>query len=182
MGRDLVPASGFYTGKQVPGVAQRRTTVRPVHSVRTCHDNRPYEVVPWTIPPAAVVAGRFQEPWVAHRDFWIARATATAGRHDTGTHPNDGTPGGQAINVNLARITFEEDDEQYIITNNSRLHIPANNHRDAVNDSDDGKFEVDDFRLHRLGEGDTVYVDLLQVGSTRTGSPIVVTLVVVPIP
>jgi hypothetical protein len=178
----LTPEIGLHSAKLISGPALRYSTHRRIHSVRICHDNRPYEVVPWTIPPAAVAAGRFQEPWTAHRDFWIARATAQAGRHDDATHPLDGTPGGQAIHVNLARITFEEDDEQYILANDGRLNIRVDHHRDAVNDEDDGAFEVDDFNLHRLAEGDTVFVDLLQVGSTRPGHPIVVTLVVVPIP
>ena len=182
MARIARPEIGLYSAKQTPGSVNRRSLVRPVHAVRICHDNRPYEVVPWTIPPALVAEGRYQEPWQAHRDFYIARCTATAGRHDPDTHPADGTPGGQSIKVNLARITFAEDDEQHILASDARLVIPENHHRDAVNDEDDGPWDVGDFNIRRLAEGDKVYVDLLQVGTSRPGGPVVVTIVVVPIP
>lgn len=177
----VTPEIGLHSAKQIPGMAQRRNMARPVHKVRICHDNRPYEVVPWTIG-GQVQATSYGPMWPAHRDFWIARCTMQAGRHDDATHPLDGTPGGQSIKCNLRRITFEEDDDSPILTSDARLNIRADHHRDAVNDEDDGTWEVDDFAIHRLAEGDKVYPRFSQVGTTRPGTLIVVSLVLVPIP
>ena len=181
MNRFQSPEIGLHSAKQISSPVQRRTAQARVHKVRICHDNRPYVVVPWTIT-GTVQALSYGPMWPARRDYWIARISAEAGRHDSGTHPNDGTPGGQSIKMNLRRINMFETVDDPILANDARLNIPANHHRDAVNDSEDGGYEQNDFAITFLEQGDKVYPRFSQVGTTRPGTLVVISMVLVPIP
>lgn len=182
MPRPQAPDSGLYTAKQLPGIAQRRPALRPVHKIRVCHDNRNYVSVPFTIP-GLLTATDYGPEWKADRDYWIAKITASVGRHSEDTHPNDGTPGGTAIRANVRRIKADDPtNDAAILANDIRLHITENHHFDSINDTEDGPFDTNDFNIHHLGENDQPYIRVSQVGSSRPGTGLVVTLVLVPIP
>lgn len=181
MTRPLVPDLGFYSAKRVPRPVQRRDRGRPIHKVRVCHDNRAYVAVPFTIPGTLSV-GKQQPEWRADRDYWIAKIFAEVGRHDENTHPNDGTPGGSSIKVNVHRIRGDLSDDTKILAGDNRINIREDHHEDAANDEQDGHLVKNDFVIHRLAEGDRVYVDVIQVGSSDPGANMVVTLTLVPIP
>lgn len=175
------PNHGLHADKQIPSKAQRRTTLRPVYKRRICRDNRVYVSVPFTIP-GVVAAVDYGPMWRVDRDYWVARITANAGRHDDATHPNDGTPSGSDMVMNLRRVTVDLTDDQGILASDARLRIGQNHHQDAVNDSEDGAYSTDDFNIHLLEEGEHVYLSVSQVGSTRPGTGLVTTIVMVPIP
>ncbi len=179
----VVPISGLSTHRQVASKVHRRTGLaRPVYKRRTCSDNRAYSTVPFTIP-GDVEAINYGPMWRADRDYWVARLTANVGLHIEGSHPTDGTPGGHDLVCNMRRVdAADNSNDQAILVSDGRLRIPENRHRDAVNDEDDGAFSVDDFNIHRLAEGDHIYPAISAVGTTRPGTGLVVSIVLVPIP
>lgn len=179
--RTTVPEIGLHSAKQYPGVAQRRVPSARSHRVRICRDNRAYVVFEWTIP-GVVTATSYGPNRPIDRDYWVARIAMSVGRHDSATHPNDGTPAGTDLTANLRRVTVNLASDDPILNSNSRLRITDNKHRDAVNDGDDGHFTEGDFNIKRLGEGELVYPVFPTVGSTRPGTAVVVSLVCVPIP
>lgn len=173
--------SGLYTGKRLPGPVSRRIQGRPVHVFRTCRDNRAYDTVPFTIPGTLTVGPQKPE-WRVPRDYWVARVFAEVGRHDSATHPNDGTPAGSDLKIQLYCVRKDLSGPFPVLNSDSRLRITANNHQDAVNDAEDGDYAEGDFSIHYLHKGDRVYVHILQVGSTRAGDSLVTTLEAVPVP
>jgi len=170
--------SGLHEERSVPNKAHRRSLSRPVHKLRLCRDNRAYAFVPFTVGGAAATGDYTM--WPADRDYWIARITADVGKHDSGTHPNDGTPGGQAIRVNVRRVRGNTD--VAILGSDTRLHINADSHRDAVTDTGDGPLDLGDFNVRKLRAEDHIYLRVSQVGTTRAGNNLVVTVILVPIP
>lgn len=164
--------------KSVPNKAHRRPLSRPVHKLRLCKDNRAYAFIPFTISGDAATGDYTM--WPADRDYWIARITADVGKHDSGSHPNDGTPGGQAIRANVRRVRGDTD--VAILGDDTRLHISANGHRDAVTNSEDGPYDLGDFNVRKLKAEDHIYLRVSQVGTTRPGQNLVVTVILVPIP
>jgi hypothetical protein len=181
MQRTFVPSSGLHNEKQIPSKVQRNVLMRTPHKRRICQDNRNYVEVPFTIP-GAVQAINYGPMWRADRDYWIAKITANVGRHDTATHPNDGTPGGLAIRINMRRVSVDLSSDAAILTSDLRLVIAENHHQDAVNDEENGRFDENDFNLTRLAEGQHIYPRITQIGTTRPGTGLVVTAVLVPIP
>lgn len=177
----IVPASGMHYAKNIPGPAHRRSLLRPVHKIRTCRDGRPYAFIPFTIQGELTV-DNFGPMWRVDRDYWIARITANVGRHVDADHPDDGCPQGSAIKVQMHRVNVAETDDDPILASGNRLNIPADHHRDAVNDDEDGSYVKGDFLIHRLNEHQHIYPEITQVGSTYAGSGLVVTAVLVPIP
>lgn len=176
-----IPSGGYHTDKQVPSKVTRRQLSRPVHKVRVCRDNRPYALVPFTIL-GVITTGDYGPMWRVDRDYWVARIVANIGRHDTGTHPNDGTPSGVSMLMNMRRVSSDLSSDSPILTADARLNIAPNHHQDAINDSEDGAFSVDDFAIHRLNEGQHIYPRVSRVGSGRPGTNLVITAVLVPIP
>lgn len=175
------PASGFHSEQRIPNKVHRRVLGRPVHALRVCDDRRNYVVVPFTIPGAITVAD-YGPMWWANRDFWIARITANIGRHDEGTHPDDGTPSGTSVLLNMRRVTGDLSLDSAVLVADARLNIGVDHHQDAVNDSEDGAYDESDFAIKRLAEGDHIYPRISRIGSGRPGTGLVVTAVLVPIP
>jgi hypothetical protein len=175
--------SGVNTDKWVPPKVFRGThTARPIQKRRTCRDNRAYVAVPFTIS-GQVAVQKYDKMWPADRDYWIARLTAVVGRHDENLHPADGTPGGHDLTANMHVIDKSDNsNDQLILVSNARLRIAQNHHNDAVNQADDAQFNVDDFNVHRLAAGDQLYVEVFGIGTTRPGTGLVVTAILVPIP
>jgi hypothetical protein len=138
--------------------------------------------VPFTVA-GVLTAAKYGPEWHADRDYWIARLTLEIGRHDSGTHPaGDGTPGGRQVNANMHRVTKDQTGDATILNSNTRLRVNADHHRDAVNDSEDGPFNASEFNIHHLNEGDRIYPEFFQVGSSRPGTLAVISIVLVPIP
>jgi hypothetical protein len=176
------PLGGRLQYLEIPAKVHRRTLSRPVYKRQSCTDNRAYTTVPFTVA-GTLAAAKYGPEWHADRDYWIARLTLEIGRHDSGTHPaGDGTPGGRQVNANMHRVTKDQTADAMILNSNSRLHVSADHHRDAVNDSEDGAFASFEFNIHHLNEGDRVYPEFLQVGSSRAGTLAVISIVLVPIP
>jgi len=176
------PLGGRLQYLEVPSKVHRRTLARPVYKRMSCTDNRAYATVPFTIA-GVLAATKYGPEWHADRDYWIARLTLEIGRHDSGTHPSgDGTPGGRQVNANMHRVTADQTADALILNSNTRLRVNADHHRDAVNDSEDGPFNASEFNIHHLNEGDRIYPEFFQVGSTRPGTLAVISIVLVPIP
>lgn len=175
------PLGGRKQYLPIPSKVHRRTLVRPVYKRQTCSDNRAYTTVPFTVA-GDLAATTYGPEWHADRDYWIARLTLEIGRHDEGTHPNDGTPGGQAVRANMHRILADETSDSMILQSDSRLVVYPDHHRDAVNNEEDGVFQEFNFNILHLNEGDRIYPEFLQVGSSRPGTLAVISIVMVPIP
>jgi hypothetical protein len=177
-----LPIGGFQTFQHVPSKVHRRSLSRPVYKRRTCSDNRAYFTVPFTILGVQTVAD-FSPMWRVDQDYWIARLTANVGLHNESTHPNDGTPGGSSIKLNMRRVKGSNlSDDNKILVSNDRLNIAINHHQDSINDEDDGAFDESDFSIKHLAEGDHIYPTVTQVGSGRPGTHLVISIVLVPIP
>lgn len=177
-----IPILGMHTGKQIAGPAYRRVHRARVRVVKVCHDNRAYFPAQFTIPGPLVV-GKQTPEWRADRDYWLAKISAEVGRHDSGTHPTgDGTPSGAAIKINVHRVKKDLSVDTKILASDSRLRIDIDHHQDVMNDGEDGETQSGDFNVHRLAQGDRIYIDVLQVGSGRPGTALVVTVTLVPMP
>lgn len=172
---------GLRQDKQVPAKVQRRALSRPVYKRRLCRDNRAYVAVPFTIT-GTIATGDYGPMWRVDRDYWVAKVIMNVGRHDTDTHPDDGTPSGAAIVANMRRVSVDLSTDVAILASDTRLHIAVDHHQDAINNSEDGGFVEGDFNINRLNEGQHVYPRISQVGSSRPGNNLVVTIVLVPIP
>jgi len=176
------PLGGRIQHLEIPAKVHRRGLVRPVYKRQSCTDNRAYTTVPFTVAGPLTVA-KYGPEWHADRDYWIARLTLEIGRHDNATHPaGDGTPGGTAVRANMHRVTADQTTDAKILNSDSRLVVDANHHRDAVNDGEAGAFQSFEFNIHHLNEGDRIYPEFLQIGSTRPGTLAVISIVLVPIP
>lgn len=175
------PLGGRTQFLDLPAKAHRRTLSRPVYRRMSCTDNRAYATVPFTVAGTIAVA-KYGPQWHADRDYWIARLTLEIGRHDSGTHPNDGTPGGQAVHGNMHRVLASTGADALVLNSNSRLNVQPDHHRDAVNDNEDGAFQSGNFNVLYLNEGDALYIEFTQVGSSRPGTLAVMSAVLVPIP
>ncbi len=176
-----LPIGGFQTFQHISSKVHRRTVNRPVYKRRTCSDNRAYFTVPFTF--ASTLTVRDGSMWRVDRDYWIARITANVGTHVEATHPNDGTPSGQSIKVNMQRVKGDDlSQDNKILVSNDRLNIAINHHQDAINDEEDGPADESDFSIKFLKEGDHIYPHIIQVGSGRPGTNMVVAIVLVPIP
>jgi hypothetical protein len=174
------PLGGRLQYLEIPAKVHRRTLSRPVYKRQSCTDNRAYTTVPFTVAGPLSVA-KYGPEWHADRDYWIARLTLEIGRHDS-THPNDGTPGGVQVNANMHRVTADQSADALILNSNTRLRVYPDHHRDAVNDSEDGAFNSSEFNIHHLNEGDRIYPEFFQVGTSRPGTLAVISIVMVPIP
>jgi hypothetical protein len=155
---------------------------RPVFKRRTCQDNRAYFTVPFTFASTLTVSDG-SPMWRVDRNYWVARVTANVGLHVEGTHPNDGTPSGQAIRVNMMRVKGDDlATTTGILASDSRLNVPINQHQDAINDENDGAADESDFTVKILHDGDHLFPRIFAVGSGRPGTKMVVSIVLVPIP
>jgi hypothetical protein len=175
------PLGGRIQHLDIPAKVHRRGLARPVYKRQSCTDNRAYTTVPFTIA-GALSAIKYGPEWHADRDYWIARLTLEIGRHDSGSHPNDGTPGGVGVHANMHRVTADQSGDAKILNSDGRLNVQPDHHRDAVNDQEDGPFGEFEFNIHHLNEGDRIYPEFTQVGSTRPGTLAVISIVLVPIP
>ena len=100
----FAPSSGMHSDKTIAPTAHRRRMMQRVHKIRICRDNRAYALVPFTIP-GVISVDNFGPQYRADRDYWIARITANIGRHDSGSHPDDGCPTGSSIKIQMHRLT-----------------------------------------------------------------------------
>ena len=176
------PVGNFQTFQHVPSKVHRRVALaKPVFKRRTCDDNRAYFTVPFTFADVLTVADG-APMWRVDRRYWVARVTANVGLHDDGTHPNDGTPSGTAIRVNMMRVKGTDLTTSSILNSDSRLNIQPDHHQDAINDEEDGPADQGDFNVKILQTGDHIFPRILQVGSGRPGTKMVVSIVLVPVP
>ena len=105
--------------------------------------------------------------WRADRDYRFVRIRAVCGVHNPATHPDDGTPGGQALRANVHRIKdigqpSESDD--VVINSADKLSIETGNHSDSVNP---GK---DDFDIAQVLLGEYLYCAVTQIGNGPPGN------------
>ena len=140
---------------------------------RFCHDDRPYNSVPFTIT-GDVVAQNYEPMWRVDRNYYIASVTATCGLHLDATHPLDGTPHGGNLKVNMRRITADLQNDDPILASDNVLDIAEDAHRDEANRSEN------EFAILKLTEGESVYVRVVAIGSERAGRNLVVTITLVP--
>lgn len=175
------PASGSHREIRIPAKAQRHHGVRRVYKRRICTDDRNYTPIQFTVSGLLVV-GAFGPMWRADRNYWFARVSANCGRHDDAVHPNDGTPSGTPIYVNMRRVTADLTTDTAVLAADSRVNIPIDHHHDATNDDEDGEQIKADFNVLKIYKGEHIYPKIVQVGSGRPGNGMVVTAVLVPVP
>jgi hypothetical protein len=163
---------------RIPDKVFRRRMGKQPHVRRACRDNRPYTEVPFTIP-GVLVEGTYPPMWAVDRDYWIAGISAEVGLHSE-AHPNDGTP--QSVDAQFNVRVWERDEtagDAYILNNNDRLRIAPGEHRDAVNELDDGILTESDMNLRRLKRGEHVAVQVIVAADTENA---VITVELVPYP
>lgn len=122
-----------------------------------------------------VEAKMYDQGWTADRDWDIVGVRARLGRHTNATHPDDGTPGGSDMQINL-RIVDDADDDGNgvgIFTADNRLTIGAGTHKatDWIEEGDSG------YNRTFINKNETVFVKVATVGSSRPGSNLVVFLI-----
>jgi hypothetical protein len=161
-----------------PGPHRRKQPA--VYKRRRCSDERNYTPVQFTIP-GPVTTGDKSPMWRADRDYYIAVVTANVGKHDSGTHPNDGTPSGQDILINIRRVKKDYSADGAVLTLDSRVRIQENHHHDSSNTDEDGEFVADDVAIKKLYFREHIYPTVVQVGSGRPGTNLVVTVMLIPV-
>ena len=161
---------------RIPERIRRRSITAKVRKRRICRDDRPYVPVIWTIPASLLDATDFDPMWRCDRDYYIARVAVTVGLHFDDDHPaSDGTPGGQAIQLNLYRLEAALDVGDWIMATDNVLDVDADTHQDAANVTEG------EFNILRLYEGEMVYPSIFQIGSTRPGGVTQITMTLVPV-
>jgi hypothetical protein len=180
------PTGSAATFLQVPSKVHRHTLAHPVYKIRSCRDNRVYDVVPFTVA-GPIAVGDYGPMWRADRDYWIARATVNIGTHNDNTHPLDGCPTGSAAKFNFIRVIAGDPNwtaptNDSVLNSDQRLVVNPNHHQDAINDAEDGAVTTDDFNIHHLEEGEHVFLRILAVGSSVPGIRAVASLTLIPIP
>jgi hypothetical protein len=153
----------------VPDKVHRRRVGRRPHKRRSCRDNRPYVVVPWTIG-GDLVAGQYPPYWLADRDYWIAGAHATV----------DDPPTGDDLAFNLRVTRRTEGVLGTIMTSDTRLRIEPGENEDSLDETRDGILEESHLNIKRLKRGDRVNVVCTNIGSGNPGNHAVVVLELVP--
>ncbi len=132
----------------------RRRVGRVPHKRRSCRDNRPYVMVPWTIP-TALIAGEYSPYWTADRDYWIA------GCHATVYEPS--SSGDITVNAHVTRRG--SGDLGNIMASDSRLRIEPGELEDSLDETRDGIMEESDLNIKRLKRGDRVHVEIVSAGT-----------------
>lgn len=164
----------------LPERVHRKPLAKQPRKRRLCRDNRAYTSIPYTITPTVSV-GDWGPMWRADRDYWIAKVTANAGKHDASTHPNDGCPIGASLQANMIRVKADLSDPVPILTTDTKIEIASGHHQDVANDSENGDLQAGDFALTQILIGQHVFPRILQVWSSAPGGPLVLTLVLVPV-
>jgi hypothetical protein len=155
----------------VPDKVYRRRVGRTPHARRSCRDNRPYVVVPWTLP-GAVTTGEHPPYWIADRDYWIAGCHATV---DTPSSSGD-------IQINAHVTRRGTGDIGNIMTSDTRLRIEPDENEDSLDEARDGIMEESDLHIKRLKRGDRVHVEIVADGTGAEHLVFVLELVPYPWP
>jgi hypothetical protein len=121
-----------------------------------------------------VEAKAYAAPWRAHRDVRIKRIKATAGRHDGGTHPDDGAPVGADLKAQIYKADTTLSSETAILSTGDIIKIDAGTHKDAAGGTDG------DYNTRNIDENEILYVDVTQVGSTSPGSDLAISVFMIP--
>lgn len=164
--------SGLFFQQRIPEKVHRHDFTAKLRVNRICADDRNYKVHQFTIPGDVAVQDydvSFRVPQVSY----VAMVIADCGRHVEAAHPADGTPGGQALKGNVRRIRGSAD----AAVKSSDFSIPA----DAHADDSDLPHNQAGYNLAAVDVGDVLYVTVTQVGSTRPGKNLVVSVYLVPV-
>lgn len=146
-----LPSNDYH---HVPDKVFRRRVGRRPHARRTCRDNRPYVIVPWTFP-GALTAGEHPPYWIADRDYWIAGCHATVDQ--------DSSSGDITINAHVTRRG--SGDLGNIMQSDTRLRIEPGELEDSLDEARDGIMEESDLNIKRLKRGDRVHVEIVSAGT-----------------
>ncbi len=119
-----------------------------------------------------VEAKQYPQGWTADGRYTIVGVRARCGRHDAATHPDDGTPGGAEMQINV-RIEDDAGTSIAVFTTETRLRIEAGTHKDSswIIEGDAG------FGRTYIDLNETAFVKVFAVGSTRPGSNLGVFLI-----
>lgn len=141
---------------------------------RLCRDERNYFVQSFTIKDDIFVDD-FAPMWTVDRDYYFAKIRANVGLHN-GDHPDDGTPSGTPIHLNVRVVSADLSTDSAVLDNDARLEIDVNKHFDA------DTVEEGHYNIKKLFTGESVYIRVSQVGSGRPGTHLVTSLTLVPVP
>ncbi len=152
-----------------------------VYKRRICDDDRNYTPYQFTMPGPAFSGLKGPQEVMDH-DYYVASIKASVGRHDDGTHPDDGTPSGQSIQVNMYRVTKDHSGSAKILNSDGRVEIEIDQHHDSTLDNDENKLVRGDFNILKVFRGESIYPYVVRAGSGRPGTGLVVTAMLIPIP
>lgn len=154
---------------------------RKVYKRRICDDDRNYTPIIFTMQGDVTVGAKTPD-WPADQDYYFHSVFASVGHHDSGDHPNDGTPSGDDILINCRRITADGSTDGAVLASDSRVRIQENHHKDSSNDDEDGHFTGTDLAIQKLYQHQVIYPYIVQAGSGRPGTSLVVTVMLIPVP
>lgn len=152
-----------------------------VYKRRICDDDRNY--TPYQFTVGGVLSAGLKGPQeVMDRNYYVASIKASVGRHDDDTHPDDGTPSGQSIQVNMYRVTKDSSSSAKILASDSRVEIEIDEHHDSTLDNEDNQLVKADINILKLFRGESIYPIVIRAGSGRPGTGLVVTAMLIPVP
>lgn len=159
-----------------PPVVHRRGPFARVRRYQICTDDRNYTPYDFTLigPGNQVVAADYEPMKRVHRDSYVAKISATVGRHDSATHPNDGCPTGSALTLNVRRVTSDLSGDAAVLSSDSIISIAAGAHKDTASGDET------DFNILKINAGEYLYIRVVSVGSTNPGGIVVVSVDLVP--
>lgn len=178
-----MPDSGLHFNQRIPEAVHRRDLNAKVRQRRICTDDRNYLPFQYTIP-GVVTTGNYSPAMPVDKHYWVAGASAAVGRHDSGTHPNDGAPTGADMFFNFGVITRTGSSDTKLFVSDTEFTIAAGRH------VDDKAFAAmvspspwlrNDLNFTQLTPGMSVYPKVLQVGSSNPGTNLVLTLYLIPV-
>ncbi len=116
--------------------------------------------------PNEVIAQDYPQVWRADRDYRFKRVTAEVGV--------GGEPSGQALKVNLRKLSADRSSDTAVLDTDDTISIPAGDFKDGAGG------DPSDFNDIHIDNGEYLYVRVIQVGSGDPGSNLVVTAVLIP--
>jgi hypothetical protein len=174
--------SDTHRDEHVVGKLHRLHPAPPkVYKRRICDDDRNYTPIQFTIP-GTLTTGAKTPDWPADQQYYFHSVFVNIGHHDDGTHPNDGTPSGSDVTINVRRITADGSTDGAVLASDSRVRVQPNEHKDSSNDDEDGEFTGTDLAIKKLYPHEVIYPYVVSVGSGRPGISMVVTVMLVPVP
>jgi len=145
------------TTNKVPRGVQRPPFYARSRVHQVCTDDRNYTPYDFTlISPDGLAEADYEPARAVHRDSYVAKISVSCGKHDSGTHPDDGAVQGQALRLNVRRITVDESGDAALLSTDDIISVAVGDHHDSATDDETN------FAISRINAHESLYIRVVQ--------------------